>query len=116
MTVAPIGTSGSGVWSPTAQLFEQMALSDEALGSPVTLTVDTAVVVPLPIGGANVVVLNVSTGPEGVVTLTTGGVAKAVPVDSFFSLFTRTTPITALTLTRTPGAATTVEVFLGALD
>lgn len=65
---------------------------------------------------ANVLHVQVS-GPRVKATITTAdGTAQVVPVDSLLILHTTTiAPITALTLTRTPGNDTFVSVFAGAI-
>lgn len=115
-TVAPPGSVASGVISAAVQLDERLSVGDESFGSPVTLSSDAPVSVPVPAsGGAAVLCLKVTSGAEIVARITTAaGTTQIVPVDSFLLLESRTSPITALTLTRTPATATTVEVFLGA--
>jgi len=79
------------------------------------LTGDGAVTVNF--GGltnAHVVVLRTHLARKVLATLTSAdGSAQVVPVNPSLVLFTNTTPVTALTLTRVSGIETTIDVLLG---
>ena len=85
------------------------------------LTSDSPVTVPLPgpsaesgTPQANILQITVQ-GPRVKATITTAdGASQVVPVDPTLYMETTTvSPITALTLTRTPGVDTLASVFLG---
>ena len=82
------------------------------------LSSDSPVSIPVPgVSGANIVLITV-TGSRVKATLTSAdGSAQVIPVDPTFYLESTTvSPITALTLTRTPGVDTLVSIFLGSID
>ncbi len=60
----------------------------------------------------NLIVVKAVGGPIELSITTTLGVAL-IPVESFFMLFSFTTGITAITVERSPGVETYVEVFMG---
>lgn len=67
------------------------------------------------LGGANVVMLFVSTPGAGKVLagLThVNGTAQVVPVEPLLYLATRSSPVTAITLQRNPGVSTVVQIVL----
>lgn len=113
------GLSGEPSFEPAiaAQISEIATLVSKKVDD-LPLTVDTAVAVDF--GGlteANVVILK-SLGGNKVKALVTSadGTDQAIPFDTYLILMTEDVPITALSLTRLPGTATTVRVFLGEQD
>jgi hypothetical protein len=121
-TVAPIsGGFSSGIAALDVPLNEALTLSVKS-SQVVELISDAAATVQLPgptstnpsAPLANVVVIKV-VGPRVKAAITTAdGASQIVPVDPLFVLHTTTvSPITALTLTRTPGNDTFVHLFLG---
>lgn len=119
-TVAPLSSPSSGEADIGVAIDEQITLSlDYKL--TVELTTDAEVVVPLPGPSAanvdplaNVVVIKVE-GPRVKAKLTTAdGAAQVLPVDPLLILHSLTvSPVTALSLTRSPGNDTLVHIFLG---
>lgn len=105
--------SPSGVASIPAPIDEEAMLIGKYYNT-VTLTGDAPVIVQM--GGvtkAHVVIVKV-TGQKIRLRLTsTDGAQQAVPVDTWYTSISRTTPITAIDLTRTVGAQTIVDIFLG---
>ena len=97
----------------TAALDERMSLANELVSQ---LVLDSEGAVSIPFGGldaANLVVLKVAGGPVTVRLTSAAGTTQAVPVDTFFTLFSRGANITAIDVTRTPGTLTTIKYFLG---
>jgi hypothetical protein len=73
---------------------------------------------PIPFGSvanANVVLLGVTNGGGKVKAIITSadGTSQVVPFDLLFSAINQSTPITAISLQRTPATNTVVNVFLG---
>ena len=105
--------SPSGVASIPAPIDEEAMLIGKYYNT-ITLTGDAPVIVQM--GGvtkAHVIIVKV-TGQKVRLRLTsTDGAQQAVPVDTWYTSISRTTPITAIDLTRTVGAQTIVDIFLG---
>ena len=77
------------------------------------LTVDTAV--PIGFGGivnAAVVMLQVQGGKVTVTITSADGTSQNVPADALFILISATTPVTAISVTRSSGIPTNVNVLL----
>lgn len=115
----PAECSASDQFRSRATILEQVILKNRLIDL-VTLTVDTPVAVSF--GGlstACVVSLRVTTTGSGKVlaALThADGTAQLVPIDPLFILITQTSPVTAITLTRTATVEASVEVMLGELS
>jgi hypothetical protein len=80
---------------------------------PSQLTVDTPVAVNF--GGVtncNVLIIQ-SDRPITVTVTSAAGTSQSFPCDGYLQLISRTVPITAVSLTRTPATLTNVSVFLG---
>ena len=105
--------SPSGVASIPAPIDEEAMLIAKYYNT-FTLTNDAPLSVQF--GGvtkAHVVIVKV-TGQKIRLRLTsTEGSQQAVPVDTWYTSISRTVPITAIDLTRTVGAQTIVDIFLG---
>lgn len=113
-SASPLVGSPSGIASIPAPIDEQLVLTAKDYNT-ITLTVDTPVVVPFS-GGvdeAAVVVVKVTGSKVRVRLTSTDGSQQSVPVDTFFVCISRSTPITAIDLTRTPGVSTRVDIFMG---
>jgi hypothetical protein len=64
--------------------------------------------------GATVLIVKAVGGSVKVTITSSAGSSQVIPVDSFLLIMTdSTTPITAVSLTRSPGVVTTCSVFLG---
>ena len=86
---------------------------DEKQPAQYTLNADGPQVVAFG-GVTNAHVLDISTDRPITVTVTSAaGAAQVIPVDGELHLVSRTVPITAVSLTRTPATLTNVNVFLG---
>lgn len=113
-STSPLGTP-SGVSVMDTPFLEQLALSYKK-SDTVQLDADGAQAVVLP-GGATKqahVLLAKAVGGKVIATITTAdGAAQVVSFDSLLIIINLTAPITALSFTRTPGTATTVNTFLG---
>lgn len=82
--------------------------------SQITLDSEGPISLPLgPLAAFNLVVLKVMGEPVTVRLTSASGTEQAFPVDTFFSLFSRSEDITAIDVTRTPGATTSIQYFLG---
>lgn len=78
-----------------------------------TLSTDAPQSVPLGgLTGADVVVLQLVSGSLSASLTSANGSAQIVPVSSLLLLITKGTPVTALSLTRSPGVPTQVHVLL----
>jgi hypothetical protein len=112
-STSPAVGSPSGVASIPAPIDEELILTAKHYDT-IQLTVEGPVAINF--GGvtnAHVVILKV-TGQKVRARFTSAdGALAPQPVDSFHVNMSRTVPITAIDLTRTPGAYTTVDVFLG---
>lgn len=97
----------------TASLDERMQLANEIV-SQITLTTDGPVAIPFgPLAGVNLIVLKVSGGPVTVRLTSSAGATQVVPVDTFFTLYSNSVDITAISVTRNPATQTLVKYFLG---
>lgn len=106
------GMSGSGCPSIVTPISESVITDNKQLVD-VDLGVDTPVVVDFG-GVTNAHVVTVYTNRKTRVRLTSSdGATQSVPVDGLLHLISRSAPITALDLTRTPATETKVKVFLG---
>ncbi len=113
-TANPLSPPASADFGVISQLSEALVLSDK-LALSLELTSDAAMAVPFAsVTNANIVVVKVVSGQKIKATITTAdGAAQVVPVDSLLILESGASPVTALTLTRTPAVLTSVRVFLG---
>lgn len=105
--------SPSGIASIPAPIDEEQILTAKHYDT-IPLSVDTPVAIQF--GGvtnAHVVIVKVTGGKVRVRLTSTDGAAQAVPVDSFFAAISQSVPVTAIDLTRSPGVASVVDVFLG---
>lgn len=112
-TATPSGAYPSGDPMVTASLDERMSLSNESVSQ---LVLDSEGFQSLPLcalDSVNLIVLKVLGNPVTVRLTSSAGVTQAVPVDSFFTLFSRGSNITAIDVARTPGSLTTIKYFLG---
>lgn len=115
-TYASYPASGAPSGDPvvSAPIDERLMLSLD-LASEMLLTTDAPVA--LPFGGlpnAAVVIVKAVGGPVLLRLTSAEGTQQRVPVDSFAVLTASAVPYTAVDVTRTPGAQTTVRFFLGA--
>ena len=86
--------------------------TSEADAFKVTLTSDAAYTVLLPFTNAHVIQIKVS-GGEVIARLTSShGVAQVFGVDPYACIFAKTTPFTAITLTRPAGVECTAKIVL----
>lgn len=110
----PLAGETSGTPFLSTPLEETLNLSAKQTGE-YSLGSDSVQVVAF--GGvttANVIIMKVTSGPAVKARLTwASNPTQAVEVDGFYFQIDRTTGITALDLTRTPGQISVVEVFLG---
>lgn len=121
-TTSPISGASAPVGAQVAVEIDEALVLSVDLQRRYDLIDDAAVTVQLPgptssnpsAPQANVLIIQV-TGPRVKATITTAdGAAQVIPVDPLLVLHTETgSPITALTLTRTPGNETFCDVFLG---
>lgn len=112
-STTPAVGSPSGIASIPAPIDEELILTAKHYDT-ITLGVEGPVAISF--GGvtaAHVVILKVTGQKIRARFTSTDGALQAQPVDSFHVNMSRTVPITAIDLTRTPGAYTTVDVFLG---
>lgn len=116
-TTASVPATGnpSGASSVSATFDETLVLQTSTK-TQVTLTSDAPVAVPFgTLASASYASLR-ATGGKVVATVTTpDGTAQTVSVDPLLLLISESAPATALSLTRSPGVLTTVEVLLGQL-
>jgi hypothetical protein len=97
----------------SAAIDERMQLANEVV-SQITLDSEGAVALPLgSLAGVNLIVLKVAGEPVTVSITSSEGTSQVIPVDTFFTLYSRSVDITAIEVTRTPGALTLVKYFLG---
>lgn len=97
----------------SASLDERMMLANEIV-SQITLDSEGPISLPLgPLAAVNLIVLKVAGDPVTVRLTSSAGTEQAFPVDTFFSLFSRSEDITAIDVTRTPGSLTAIKYFLG---
>ena len=107
------------VGNPSGALGTNILLGDiETLqakaGGDLDLNSDAPVVIPFgQISGANILFLDAHDLKVDATVTSTDGTAQIIPVEDLLLLQTRTVPITAVSLTRVPGIATTVTFFLG---
>jgi len=81
---------------------------------PVLLAADAPVSVPFgTVVNAHVVLLKAQGGPCVARLTSAAGATQLVPFDTFLILMSVGSPITAISLVRTPATETTVRVFLG---
>lgn len=110
----PLSGIGSADAELSAPLDEALSLKRKSLVE-MELTADSPAAVSF--GGvvnAHLLIVKVLVGSEIRLRLTSAkGALQAIPVDGFIILFSGTTPITAIDVTRTAGVATTVEIVLG---
>jgi len=112
-TVAPLSPPSSADFDVLAQIDEKLTLDGKQAGS-LDLTVDTPVVVPFGgVANAHVVILKTTVGTKVKATITTSdGAAQVIPFESLLILLNFTTPVTAISLTRSPAVLSTVKVLL----
>lgn len=80
----------------------------------IDLTSDS--ITPVQFGGVingHVLIVKTVGGKVQVRVTSSDGSTQSIPVDSFLAVISNTVPITAVDLTRIPGNATTVKIFLG---
>ena len=110
----PLAGETSGIPFLATPLAETLNLSAKQFGE-YSLNSDAAQAVAF--GGvspANVIIMKVTSGPAVKARITWGSnVTQAIEVDGSYIQIDKTTGITALDLTRTPGQISVVEVFLG---
>jgi hypothetical protein len=110
----PAFGSPSGVGSIIAPIDEELVLTEKFYDS-IDLSTDAPFNVSF--GGgvtqAAVVILKAIGGKVRVRVTSTDGSQQSFPLDSFAVIMSVSVPITAIDLTRVPGTATTVDVFLG---
>lgn len=112
-TATPSGAYPSGDPMVTASLDERMSLANELVSQ---LVLDSEGPTSIPLGGldkVNLLVLKVAGNPVTVRLTSAAGTTQAIPVDTFLSLFSRGSDITAIDVTRTLGSLTTIKYFLG---
>jgi hypothetical protein len=103
--------SGAVPVGPTP--INEVVTLDEKNLDQYTLTADAAQAVSFG-GVTNAHVVIVSADRPITVRLTSAaGAVQAIPVDDQIVIISRTSPFTAITLTRTPATLTNVNVFLG---
>jgi hypothetical protein len=119
LSASPQGAAPSTL-DATAELAESLTLGARLL-TEVHLTADTPVTVPLAaLASAAVLMLRATPATAGAaarvlaaLSSADSGAGQIVAVDPFLLLMSAHSPVTALSLTRTAGVDTTVEVFLG---
>lgn len=113
-TVMPLSPQASADFDVIAPIAENEIL-DEKTAVSLNMTGDSPLAVPFgSVANAHVVIIKVVSGLKVVATITTAdGTAQTVPVDTFLAIVAEGSPVTALTLTRTPATLTQVRVFLG---
>ena len=109
----PSSGNPSGQPSVNTHIDEVVGLVRQAVSS-VSLSSDSPASVDLcGLTNINVLMLKAVGGKVTVDITSADGTDQSIPVDSFLALTTQTVPITAITLTRVAGRATTVSLFLG---
>jgi hypothetical protein len=106
------GLLASGAISDRAPIREFLTLDAKQEGD-YPLNTDSAV--PVDFGGvvdANVVII-FSDRPITVSLTPSGGSPQTIPCDDMIAIISRTTPYTAISLTRTPATTTNAVVFIG---
>lgn len=112
-TATPSGAYASADPMVSASLDERMSLSNEIV-SQLSLTTDAPVSLPFgTMSAVNLVVIKVAGEPVTVRITSTAGATQAIPVDTFFSLFSRSKDIAAIDVIRNPGSLTAIRYFLG---
>lgn len=113
-TTCPLGAP-SGFPVLDTPFLEQLALSYKKV-EDVQLDADGAQAVTLPGGSVKQahVLMAKAVGGKVIATITNAdGAAQTISFDSVLILINLSSPITAISFTRTPGTATTVSTFLG---
>lgn len=113
-SIAPSQGPVSGLATVAFQASERVLLARRAIFS-LTLDGDAPVTVDLAgLDHVDVLGVRIADGAKVTLALTSSeGAAQEVPCDSFVWLSNVASPFTVITLTRTAGAETTVELFLG---
>lgn len=111
--VDPLGSTTSFAPTIAAPINETRTLSAKHVDD-----VDLAADAPqaLNFGGvqnAHIVLLKAVGGKVTAQITSTDGAAQAIPFDTYLVLMSESVPVTAISLTRTPGIETSVRVFLG---
>lgn len=109
--ISPNSTASSG--SPSLGVpFEEIHVTDKFYVDEVELLADVPVAVSF--GGiTNAHIIGITSDRKVRIRLTSSdGTQQSIPVDGFLKLISRTTPITAIDLTRVAGQTTTVRIFL----
>lgn len=113
----PLGGDTSFVPSSNAQINEALVLQHK---TEYTLSLNSDSPTAVAFGGvtnASVVILKAHGGNPVVATITSAaGVTQTVPLDPVHVTISQGTPITAISLTRTPTVETDVDIFLGDLN
>lgn len=113
---SPQAGAPSGYASVVTPVDDTYSLTNKIL-QDVTLSADPAQAVAFgSLTAAGVIKLRATGGPVTAIITWSGGTSQAIPVDPEFTLVTRTNQITGLSLQRSPGTLTTVEVFLGQIS
>jgi len=111
--IAPAVGFPSGQTGLETPICEQLSLL-QSFQSNYTLSTDAPVMVNFAgLASAAFWFVKVTGGKVDVAITSPDGVAQVVPVDSLQLGFSRTAPITAMTLTRTAGITSLVNVMLG---
>lgn len=102
----------SGAAELGAKIVEFVTLDQKTL-APYQLTADTPQQVAYAgVVNGNVVIVNADQ-PMTVQITSASGVLQSIPIDDQLIIISRTVPITAIQLVRTPGTLTNVAVFVG---
>lgn len=108
-------TSGSPSGDPEIEtpVTEQLALTNKAI-SNYTLTADAPVSIDFcGLAQVNYWMIKSVGGDVTLGVTSAAGADQKIPVGTFGTAFNQTIPITAMTLTRSPGINTTVRVIIG---
>lgn len=113
---SPAPAAGSGAIQLVAPLCESLQIAAKIV-TELDLITDSPVAIPFAqLTGANLVYLKLLAGQGSTVKVThTSDVStnQNVPMDDLLILVSQESPLTAISLTRTPGAYARVEVLLG---
>ncbi|HUK32941.1 MAG TPA: hypothetical protein VLV86_03460 [Vicinamibacterales bacterium] len=111
--IAPAVGYPSGQTDLGTPICEQLSLI-QSFQSNYTLSSDSPVTVNFAgLASAAFWFVKVTGGEVNVTITSAAGTAQVVPVDSLQIGFSRSVPITAMTLTRTPGTTSLVNIILG---
>jgi hypothetical protein len=115
LQTAPTDPSASGLTAVVSAIAEALVLQTKGIPGEYDLQSDSPQSVSFgALPQVNVLQVKVyGGGPVTVSVTSSAGTTQAWPVDSFLFLITQRVNITAITLTRSPGVETWVDVFIG---